>query len=47
MSDIARSIQLDANRREDRFPEVRLAVFAQGAAYRSNGLYRQGYESGI
>jgi hypothetical protein len=47
MPGIARSIQLAANRREDRVPEVRLAVVAQGAAYRRQGLCSQWYESGI
>ena len=40
MPGIARSIQLGANRQEDHFPEMRLAVIAQGAAYGSNGLDR-------
>jgi len=43
----ARSIQLHASRREDHFPEVKLVFAAKGASYRSYGLCRQGYESGI
>jgi hypothetical protein len=46
-ADIAGFIQLRASRQEDHFPEVRLAAFAQGAAYGRNRLDRQGYESGI
>jgi hypothetical protein len=44
---IARSVQLQACRREDHFPEVRLVVSTQGAAYGRQGLDRQGDESGI
>jgi hypothetical protein len=46
-TDVARSVQLHASRRENRFPEVRLVVVAQGAAYGRNGLCSQWYESGI
>jgi len=46
-TDIARSIQFHASRRDDHFAEVRLAVVAQGAAYSCQGLDRQGDESGI
>ena len=46
-ADTARSVQLHAGDREDRFPEVRLGAVAQGAAYCPNGLCRQGHESGI
>jgi hypothetical protein len=45
--DIARGVQLHASRREDHFPEVRLAVVAQGAAYGRNRLCSEWYESGL
>jgi hypothetical protein len=44
---VPRSVQLHGSHREDLFPEVRLAVIAQGAAYCGNGLDRQWHESGI
>jgi hypothetical protein len=47
ISENARSVQLDASRREDHSPEVRLAAVAQGAAYCCQGLDCHGHESGI
>jgi hypothetical protein len=47
MPGIARSIQLDASRREDHLPGMRVAVIAQGATDGGQGLCRQWYECGI
>jgi hypothetical protein len=45
--EMPRSFQLFASRREDHFPELRSAVFTQGATHDCNGLDRQGVECGM